>query len=103
MALVVQGSAACASGAPGSVGAVLKPREGRLFVVEAPPDMAGGKAGLVPEDEIVAIDGREVREMSRDEIVKALRGKVGSHVILRIRRDGMTRDVNVERGPFAGT
>lgn len=94
------GTAGCGH-ATGSIGAILKPREGRLFVVDVPADMTGARAGLEPGDEILAIDGREVHDMTREDVVKSLRGDVGSSVTLRIRRDDLTRDVKVERGPFA--
>lgn len=94
------GGTACGH-ATGSIGAILKPREGRLFVVDVPSDMTGARAGLEPGDEILAIDGREVHDMTREDVVKSLRGDVGSSVTLRIRRDELTRDVKVERGPFS--
>lgn len=68
---------------------------------EAPSDMTAARAGIEAGDEIVAIDGREVKALSSEEIRKALRGDVGSTVTLTVVRDGMRRDVKVTRGPFA--
>jgi C-terminal processing protease CtpA/Prc len=92
---------ACGGGATGSVGAVLGKREdGRLYVREAPSGMAAATAGLEPDDEILAIDGRDVRKMTADEVRKALRGRVGSGVVLLVERKGARREVTVTRGPF---
>ncbi|AKU94215.1 hypothetical protein AKJ09_00879 [Labilithrix luteola] len=98
--LLTLGGAACGH-ATGSIGAILRPREGRLYVVDVPSNMTGARAGLEPGDEIVAIDGREVHDMTREDVINSLRGDVGSTVTLRIRRDDLTREVKVERGPFA--
>jgi S1-C subfamily serine protease len=90
------------SSATGSIGAHLGKRsDGRLFVRYVPSDMTGAKAGLVSGDEVTAIDGRDVRQMSPEDIRNALRGKVGTTVTLTVKREGLSRDLKVERGPFA--
>ncbi len=98
-------AAALSMGCPsatGSIGAHLgKRNDGRLFVRYAPSEMTGAKAGLAPGDEVVLIEGRDVRQMSPEDIRNALRGKVGTTVTLTVKRDGLSRDVRVERGPFA--
>jgi carboxyl-terminal processing protease len=95
------GPLGCGGGATGSIGAVLGKRgDGRLYVREVPPGMSAWTAGLEPDDEIVAIDGREVRAMTPEDVSKALRGTVGSDVTLTVKRGGLARDVKVRRGPF---
>ena|SRR5450432_2040958 len=93
--------AACASW-EGSVGAVFARDNptGRVFVRDAPADMAGAKAGLLVGDEVVAIDGRAVTKMSPPEVQHALEGRVGTKVLLQVLRKGDTIQINVERGPF---
>jgi carboxyl-terminal processing protease len=99
-AIAVASDLGC-GGATGSIGAQLGRRDdGRLFVRELPPDMTGAKAGLEIGDEVVAIEGRDVRQLGPDEIRNALRGPVGTRVTLTLRKDGLTRDVGVARGPF---
>lgn len=100
-AAVLAALSSCGGSSAGSIGAVLGKREnGRLYVRDAPPGMAAWKAGLEPDDEIVAIDGHDVRAMTADDVRKAVRGDVGSTVILTVERNGVRRDVNVQRGPF---
>jgi C-terminal processing protease CtpA/Prc len=94
---------ACASTAPGTIGAVLGQRsDGRVFVRGLPSGQGAEKAGLEVEDEIVAIDGRPVREMTQDDVRRAVRGDVGSRMTLTIERAGQRRDVKVERSPLLG-
>jgi C-terminal processing protease CtpA/Prc len=93
--------AACASGAPGTIGALLGQRsDGRLFVRGVPPGEGADRAGLEIDDEIVAIDGRPVKEMSQEEVRRAVRGDVGSKLTITVERNGQRRDVKVERSPM---
>ena len=87
----------------GSVGANFAKdnRTGRVRVVEVPPGMAAAWAGLRPGDEVVAIDGTPARDLSPQQIDQKLVGKIGSKVVLLVVRDGVTRAIEVQRGPFA--
>ena len=92
---------ACGAAAPGTIGAQLGQRtDGRLFVRGIPPGQGADKAGLELEDEIVAIDGHPVREMSQDDVKRAVRGDVGSTMVLSVERNGLKRDVRVQRSPI---
>lgn len=95
----------CAAPWKGSVGAVLGKdnRTGRVFVREAPPEMAAAKAGLAIDDEILAIDDSPVSKMTPQEVHEKLSGNVGTKVKLTYRRAGEPpRDVEIERGPLKG-
>lgn len=71
----------------GTIGAVLGQRgDGRLFVREAPPGLAAQKSGLSPGDEILLIDGKDVRGMNDVELDRALAGQVGTPVKLTVIR-----------------
>ena len=63
--------------------------------------MAGAWAGLRSGDEVVAIDGVPTRDLSPQQIDAKLVGKIGSKVTLLVVRDGVTRSIDVQRGPFA--
>lgn len=91
----------CASAAPGTIGAVLGKRtDGRLFVRGVPPGEGADRAGLELDDEILAIEGRAVREMSQEDIRRAVRGDVGSTLMITVERGGQRRDVKVQRSPI---
>jgi C-terminal processing protease CtpA/Prc len=95
------GLAACAPRV-GSIGAVL----GRdndtsaLYVRDVASGLAAEKAGLVPGDEIVMIDGLYVRDLPIKDVKRLLRGEVGSVVDLTIVRGREVRRVRVARSAF---
>jgi carboxyl-terminal processing protease len=86
----------------GSVGAMLGKdvHSGRLFVREVPPGMAAAAAGIRDGDEVIAVDGVPVGEMSPAEVHQRLEGEVGSKVLLLVVRNGETRKVEIVRGPL---
>jgi C-terminal processing protease CtpA/Prc len=94
----------CASPWGGSIGAVLAKshRDGRLYVRDAPPDMGAAKAGIQPGDEVTAVNGKPVLDMSPEDIHKALIGAVGTKVQVTVLRDGESVTHSVERGPLRG-
>ena len=93
---------ACSGATPGTIGAKLGQRtDGRLFVRGVPAGQGADQAGLVDDDEILAIDGRPVREMTEDDVRRAVRGDVGTSMTLRVDRGGVKRDVKVKRSPLA--
>ncbi len=90
---------------PGGIGAVLRfrEREGLLVIHRAPEGGAAARAGLREGDVIEAIDGTPVAGRTEREVVTALRGEVGTVVVLRVSRGGdggAGRDVRVERAPY---
>ena len=94
-------SGACSAAAPGTIGAQLgQQADGRLFIRGVPAGQGADKAGLEAEDEILAIDGHSVREMSQDDVKRAVRGDVGSTMVVTVERAGLKRDVRVQRSPI---
>ncbi len=54
-------------------------------------------AGLLPNDEIIKIDGKDINGYSSEQAVAEIRGKEGTDVTLTIYRDGETFDVTITR------
>lgn len=78
---------ACAGPPPGTIGAVLgRQGSGRVFLREVPPHLAAGRAGLRAGDEILFVDGRDVRLLTEAELRRALGGQVGETVQLTLAR-----------------
>lgn len=73
----------------------------RLFIDSLPDDGAAARAGLRAGDEVVEIDGVAVREMDRPSVIMRLRGEVGTRVRLSVFADGGTREIEIERAPYA--
>jgi C-terminal processing protease CtpA/Prc len=94
----------------GTVGAVLAQRgDGRLLIREAPDNLAAAHAGLKAGDEILLIEGQDVRSMSAAEVHRALSGQPDEAVRLTLLRGDRALRVTVQRTaavprrPAAGT
>ncbi|MCD7740459.1 MAG: S41 family peptidase [Candidatus Gastranaerophilales bacterium] len=61
-------------------------RDGKILVIAPLEDTPGERAGLLAEDEILAIDGVSTKDMSIDKAADKIRGKKGTAVELLIRR-----------------
>ena len=96
------GASSFREGWPGGIGAILghSSSEHRLTIREVPEGTPSAEAGLQPGDEILKIAGHSVAEMELDEIVAALRGEVGSKVLLVVRRGDEEFQVEVMRAPY---
>jgi C-terminal processing protease CtpA/Prc len=88
---------------PGSIGAVLAQsrQDGRVTLREAPSGYPAAEAGMAPGDEVLLIDGRDVRSLSPDAIHRLLGGEVGTTVNLTVLRRGKIERVTVKRAPLA--
>ena len=64
-------------------------RDGKILVIAPIEDTPGEKAGLLAEDEILAIDGVSTKDMSIDKAADKIRGKKGTTVELLIKRKGV--------------
>jgi carboxyl-terminal processing protease len=103
VALLALALVACGSSAlPGSIGVRARREEttGRIVVVDVPPGLAGAQAGLEPGDEILSVEGVPVAEMSARAFSRAVRGDVGTKVMLTIKRGGVVRTIEVQRMPL---
>jgi C-terminal processing protease CtpA/Prc len=91
----------CGSSAPGTIGAALgQQADHRLFVRSMPPGQGAERAGLAVDDEILLIDGKDVRAMSQDDVRRAVRGDVGSTMVLTVLRGTEKREIKVVRTPL---
>lgn len=89
----------CCSSNMGSIGAILGKNHatGRVTIREVPPDMGSARAGLRPGDQILLIDGHDVRSMTAEQIHEALVGPIGTKVALTVERDGRILRLEVLR------
>jgi C-terminal processing protease CtpA/Prc len=84
----------------GTIGAVLaQTPDQRLVLHDVPSTLAAGRAGLQAGDEILLIDGRDVRELSERGVHQALSGEVGDPVKLTLLREGRVIRVTLRRTP----
>ncbi|MBC6613145.1 S41 family peptidase [Hymenobacter sp. BT507] len=99
------------SGQYGGIGAMVAKRNGKTIVQAAYEGFPAQKAGLLPGDEILTINGVNVEKKSNADISKLLKGQAQSVVKLMVTRYGqeqpteisITRDrIQVENVPYYG-
>jgi C-terminal processing protease CtpA/Prc len=82
----------------GTIGAVIaRSPEGELTIHEVPRQLGADAAGLLPGDQILLIDGRDVRSLDPKQVHALLVGEVGDPVKLTIVRGEKVLRVTVKR------
>lgn len=71
------------------IGIQIGSRDGKVLIIAPIEDTPGERAGLLAEDEILAIDGASTKDMSIDKAADRIRGKKGTTVELLIKRKGV--------------
>ncbi len=79
----------------------LNPNTGQLEVVAPLAGSPAAKAGILPRDRILQIDGILTSQMSLDEAATKMRGPMGSRVSLVVEHDGEAREIQILRDRIA--
>jgi carboxyl-terminal processing protease len=74
------------SGQFGGLGVVVEMKDGYVTVIAPMDDSPGFRAGILPGDRIVNVDGNDVSQTPLDEVVKRLRGLPDTKVRISIQR-----------------
>ena len=69
------------------IDATRKPKDRFLMVIDVIPDGPSEKAGLLPYDKIIEIDGKNLEGMTTEEATSKLRGEKGTSVHIKVLRD----------------
>ncbi|MBR2214992.1 MAG: S41 family peptidase [Selenomonadaceae bacterium] len=72
----------------GGIGVYMGFKEGKVELISVIPDTPGERAGLLPNDEILAVNGVAVAEMQPEEVALNIRGEVGTEVNILVHRAG---------------
>jgi carboxyl-terminal processing protease len=72
----------------GGVGMYIGDRDGKILVISPIEDTPAEKAGLKPMDQIVKVGDEVALGWDSQEVVKRLRGKPNTSVVIWIRREG---------------
>ncbi len=75
----------------GGVGVEVDFRDDSVVIIAPIEGSPAEKAGVKPGDRILSIDNEPTRGRSSDDLVRRMRGKAGSKVMLTIRRDGVDK------------
>ncbi len=82
----------------GGLGIEITIEKGMIKVVSPIDDTPAARAGLQPEDYIIAVDDESIIGLQLSEAVEKLRGKVGSRVTVKVqRKQGEPFDVTLIR------
>lgn len=71
------------------IGAEVNKVDDKLVIVSPIKDSPAEKAGIKPNDQILAVNGDNVKDLTREEAVLKIRGKKGTTVTLQIQRPGV--------------
>lgn len=74
------------SGQFGGLGIVVGLKDGLPTVIAPMEDTPGFRAGILPGDKIIEVDGKTTEGLALDEVVKKMRGPSGTKVVLRLMR-----------------
>lgn len=79
------------------IGAILSGGGSREVIVENPLEGSPAlKAGIRSGDSIVAVDGKLIKNLSLDKVVKKIKGPKATKVVLTISRKGNTGKIDIE-------
>jgi carboxyl-terminal processing protease len=80
----------------GGIGAFVRQDEEGNIILEPIRDQPAEVAGLLKDDILIAIDGKAISpEMTVEEIVRIIRGEVGTTVVLTLRRQGVAEPIEI--------
>jgi len=79
----------------GGVGIVIDTDAGEVRVVTVMEGSPAARAGLLPEDRILTIANESTQGMAARDVVRRLRGPIGTEIRVRIRREGAAAPVEV--------
>ena len=88
------------SGKFGGLGIEVTMEEGIIKVISPMDGTPAAKAGILANDQIIALDGEQVQGVSLDEAVEKMRGEIGTPITLTILRPNVDKpfDVKLVRG-----
>jgi carboxyl-terminal processing protease len=72
----------------------------QMSIVSTIDDTPADRAGLEPDDVVLAVDGDDITGWTVDEITATVRGPAGSEVVLTVDRSGDVFDVTITRAAF---
>jgi carboxyl-terminal processing protease len=83
----------------GGLGLVVQMKDSFVTVISPMDDSPGLRAGILPGDRIMKINGQSTVKMQLEDAVKTLRGEPGTKVTITIARpsSGMTEDLTLKR------
>ena len=82
------------------IGVIFGYKDGGYLINTVVKDGPAEKAGIKAGDVILAVDGKTYKSNEQDQITMAMRGKAGTTVNIKYRRNGKVASVDVRRDKF---
>ena len=89
------------NGAFGGIGAELKSDQSRVVISTTMEGSPSQQVGLQADDVITKVNGEDMTGKTISEVVKKIRGEVGTDVVLTIERAGTSLEVKLTRASIA--
>ena len=89
------------NGSFGGIGAELKSDQSRVVISTTMEGSPSQQVGLQSDDVITKVDGEDMTGKTISEVVKKVRGEVGTDVVLTIERAGTSLEVKLTRASIA--
>lgn len=76
------------------IGAIISKKGENVIIREPYKGFPADKAGLLPGDIILSIDGNSIKGKSTDDVSEMLKGQPGKEITVRIRREGEEKSID---------
>jgi len=80
----------------GGLGIEITKKDYYILVISPIEDTPAWRAGILPGDRIIKINGESTRDMTLSDAVKKLRGPKGTRVVITVEREGWDEPRNIE-------
>lgn len=85
------------TGQYGGIGAIIRQVNEKVIVIDPYENFPAQKAGLLPGDVFIEIDGKNVEGLTSPEVSEKLKGQPGKELNLKIKRQGELMDFTLVR------
>ena len=85
------------TGQYGGIGAIIRQVKEQVMVIEPYENFPAQKAGLLPGDVFIEIDGKNVEKLSSSEVSEKLKGQPGKALNVKVKRQGKLMDFTLTR------
>ena len=79
------------------IGAEMQKKNDQISITSPIKDSPAEKAGIQPKDTVTKVNHHSVVGKPLDQVVKMVRGKKGTNVILTIKRGSQEKDIKIKR------
>jgi carboxyl-terminal processing protease len=81
----------------GGIGAELGNRNEAVTVIRPLENSPAAKAGIAAGDVVIGVNGESTKSLNVDDVVKKIRGEIGSTAKITVERDGEVKEFSVTR------